>query len=112
MRYLWLIILGSLLVWAGPAFAEDDAAIFGSRCAACHGADGRARTPQGKKMKAKDLRDSRLTEAEVEQQIREGSRLKTGLSVMPAVGRDMTEAEIKATIRVVLAFRPPVESPK
>lgn len=95
-----------------PASAEEDAAVFASRCAACHGVDGRARTPQGRKIKAKDLRDSRLTEAEVERQIREGSRVKTGVSIMPAVGKDLTETEIKAAIRVVLAFRTPVESPK
>ena len=105
-------MLGLLLVCAGPVSANDDAAVFENRCAACHGTDGRARTAQGRKLKAKDLRDSRLADADLERQIREGSRIKTGLSVMPAVGNDMTDAEIAAAIRVVKAFRPPAPAAK
>ncbi len=95
-----------LLPWAVPLPAAEDAAVFEGHCAACHGTDGRARTPQGRKVKAKDLRESRLTEAEIERQIREGSRIKTGISVMPAFGHDLTDAEIQAAIRVVKSFRP------
>lgn len=92
--------------------AAEDREVFENRCAACHGIDGRARTPQGRKMKAKDLREGRLTDAEIEHQIREGSRIKTGVSVMPAVGHDMTEAEIQAAVRVVKTFRQPAATPK
>jgi len=109
MHYRWMMILGLLFGWAGLALAAEDAAVFENYCAACHGVDGRAKTAQGRKMKAKDLRDSRLTEAEIERQIREGSRIKTGVSVMPAIGKDMTDAEIAAAIRAVKAFRPPAK---
>jgi mono/diheme cytochrome c family protein len=112
MLYRWLMTLGLLLGWTLPAPADDDTAVFENRCAACHGNDGRAQTAQGRKMKAKDLRESRLSDAEIERQIREGSRVKTGVSVMPAVGKDMTEAEIQAAIRVVKAFRPPTQASK
>ncbi len=98
---------GLWFAWAGAAPAAEDAVVFENYCAACHGIDGRARTAQGRKMKAKDLRDSRLTDAEIEHQIREGSRTTTGVLKMPAVGKDMTEAEIAAAIRIVKAFRPP-----
>ena len=101
-----LLTLGLLFVWTGTLPAADDLAVFEYRCAACHGIDGRARTPQGRKMKAKDLRESRLTGAEIEKQIREGSRIKTGVSVMPALGHDLTDDEIQAAIRVVQSFRP------
>ncbi len=99
--------MGLLLAAAVRLPAVEDAAVFENHCPACHGIDGRARTAQGRKMKAKDLRESRLTDAEIERQIRDGSRTKQGVSVMPAVGKDMTEEEIKAAIRVVKAFRPP-----
>ena len=95
-----------LLAWAVPLPAAEDAVVFDNHCAACHGSDGRARTPQGRKLRAKDLRESRLADAEIERQIREGSRIKTGVSVMPAVGKDLTDAEIQAAIRVVKSFRP------
>lgn len=89
-----------------PVLAAEDREVFENYCASCHGQDGAARTAQGKKMKAHDLRESKLTDAEVERQVREGSRKKTGISVMPPVGKDFTEAEMQAVIRVVKGFRP------
>jgi mono/diheme cytochrome c family protein len=122
-RILSAFLLAGVLVL--PAFAQtsapeaapsapaaEDRAVFENNCSACHGNDGRAQTAQGRKMKAKDLRESRLTEAEIERQIREGSRTKTGVSVMPPIGRDMTDAQIQAAIRVVKSFRPPAPTPK
>ena len=105
MRFRWLIVLG-LLISGLPVLALEDREVFENNCASCHGLDGAARTAQGKKMKAHDLRESKLTDAEIERQVREGSIKKTGLSVMPPVGKDFTEAEMQAVIRVVKAFRP------
>jgi mono/diheme cytochrome c family protein len=105
MRYQWMMAVGLLLGWTVPLPAAEDTAVFENHCAACHGNDGRARTAQGRKMKAKDLRESRLTDAEIGRQVREGSRVKAGISVMPAVGKDMPDAEIDAVIRVVKTFR-------
>ena len=102
-----MLILAIMLPWTVPATAAEDAAVFENNCALCHGSDGRARTPQGRKVKAKDLRESRLTDAEIERQIREGSQIKTGVSVMPAFGRELTDAEILAAVRTVKSFRPP-----
>ncbi|MBI2497391.1 MAG: cytochrome c [Opitutae bacterium] len=105
-----LTILGLWLGWAVPLPATTDRAVFENHCAVCHGGDGRARTPQGRKLKAKDLRESRLSDAEIERQIREGSGRKTGASAMPAFGKDMTDAEIQAAVRVVKTFRAPPPS--
>jgi mono/diheme cytochrome c family protein len=96
------LFLGCAAVAMGAA---GDVTVFENNCASCHGNDGRARTPQGRKMKAKDLSESRLTDADIERQIREGSRIKTGVSVMPPFGRDLTDAEIQAAVRVVKSFR-------
>lgn len=112
MRCRRLTTLGLLFVWTISLPADEDRAVFENHCASCHGTDGRARTPQGRKMKAKDLRDSRLTDTGIERQIREGSAAKTGVSVMPAVGKDMTNAEIAAVIRFVKTYRPPAPTPK
>ena len=97
----------ALAVGAGPARAADGAAVYENNCAICHGPDGRAQTPQGKKLRAHDLRESKMTEAEIERQVREGSKNKSGAALMPAFGHDLTDAEIKAVIPKVLAFRPP-----
>ena len=112
MRHRWILTLAIMLPWAVTSRAADDATVFENNCAACHGTDGRAQTPQARKIKAKDLRESRLTDAEIERQIREGSRVKTGVSVMPAIGKDMTDAEIQAAVRVVKSFRPAAPAPR
>ena len=106
MRYRWIPLLG-LAGCAVPARAGDSPAVFENNCASCHDSDGRAQTPQGRKMKTHDLWESRLTEAEIERQIREGSRIKKGITGMPAFGRDLTDAEIQTMIVKVKLFRPP-----
>jgi mono/diheme cytochrome c family protein len=86
--------------------AADGQAVFENNCASCHGLDGRAKTPQGKKLKAHDLRESRLTDAEIEQQIRQGKQNAAGVLVMPAFGKELSEEAIAAVIVTVKGFRP------
>lgn len=105
MRRCWAVPI-LLLSFAVAAPAADDAAVFKKTCALCHGNDGSAHTPQGRKLHAKDLRESCLPDADIERQIREESRNKSGVSVMPAFGKDLTDADIQAAIRVVKSFRP------
>ena len=45
--------------------------------------------------------------APLENQIRLGSKAKTGTAIMPAFGHDLTDAEIQEAIRTVKSFRPP-----
>lgn len=40
----------------GVPVGGDGKKIYNARCAICHGVDGRGNTPQGRKVKAKDLR--------------------------------------------------------
>ena len=99
-----LLVLLALL----PAQTAADLTAFGDHCAACHGADGRARTPQGRKVKAKDLRESKLDAEGIRRQVREGSRNKSGVSVMPAFApKDLPDDELESVIRVALSFRAP-----
>jgi len=107
MRQRQLLPLALLFLWIGPVPAAENAVVFEANCAACHGADGSANTPQGRKVKARDLRASTLTDAEIERQIRDGSKSKSGSAVMPAFGRDLTDAQIQEAIRTVKSFRPP-----
>ena len=86
--------------------------VYIRRCAACHGRDGGAQTPQGRKLKARDLRASRLTDAEIERQIREGSKVKTGVAVMPPFAGELSDAEIQSAIRAVKSFRSTMSGPE
>lgn len=107
MIFRLLLLLGFAGLAGGSLPATEEAARYENLCVSCHGADGRGRTPQGRKMKAGDLRESRLTDEQIARQIRDGSPVKTGPNAMPAVGRDLTDAEIEALVSVVKAFRPP-----
>lgn len=86
--------------------AAIDSEIFENNCAACHGVDGRARTPQGKKLKARDLKESRLSDEDLLRRIREGSRTPAGSWLMPAFVDKLTPAEIEASARHAKTFRP------
>jgi cytochrome c551 len=51
-----LIVLTIAFAMSISAFAADATAdVFKSKCASCHGADGKGDTPAGKKMNVKDL---------------------------------------------------------
>ena len=107
MRPFRFFVFASASLVIASALAAENVPVFETNCVACHGADGSARTPQGRKVKARDLRVSKLTDAEIERQIREGSKNKTGTVVMPAFGRDLTDTQIQEAIRAVKSFRPP-----
>jgi len=107
MRHRRLVVLTLILPWAVLASKAENSLVFETNCTACHGADGSARTPQGRKLKAKDLRISKLADAEIDRQIRDGSKNKSGTTVMPAFGRELTDAQIQEAIRTVKSFRPP-----
>ena len=64
-RCLALTIALALLmaVTSGLARADDGEALYGERCATCHGADGRADTPAGKALKVSSLLDPKWTSA-------------------------------------------------
>jgi mono/diheme cytochrome c family protein len=44
------------MVVGGVSVGADGRKIYNARCSICHGVDGRGNTPQGRKVKAKDLR--------------------------------------------------------
>jgi mono/diheme cytochrome c family protein len=59
------IVSAMLLAAALPlsVFAADGAALFKTKCAPCHGPDGKGQTPVGKNLKVRDL-----TSAEVQKE--------------------------------------------
>ena len=65
-----------LLLLALPVAAfADSAALYKTKCAACHGPDGSGQTPVGKKLKVRDLRSEevqKLTDAEMTKSLTEG----------------------------------------
>ena len=88
--------------------AADDAAaayLYNKECAGCHGKDGKGKTPTGRKVGAKDLSQSKSTDAEMEKQIIEGKKAPNGTPAMPPFKDKLDAEEIKDLILFVKKFR-------
>jgi cytochrome c6 len=79
---------------AAAARADDGAAVYAKRCAACHGKDGKG-TPVGIKMGATDLGASKLSEAEMV------GVISSGKGKMTAFKEKLSEGEIKDVAKFV-----------
>jgi mono/diheme cytochrome c family protein len=102
--WIWLFV-SVLLSPAVSLRADDGAALFDQQCAACHGPDGKGRTPAGRKIGAKDLTASRLTDEEIERQISDGAKDKAGKVKMPPFRDQLSSSEIQALVSFVKTFR-------
>jgi mono/diheme cytochrome c family protein len=88
--------------------AADAKTNWANNCAQCHGADGSANTPMGKKLSAKDLTDPKVqaafTDAKATQSIKEGVK-QGGKPAMKAFGGKLTDDEIKALVAYVRTLK-------
>jgi mono/diheme cytochrome c family protein len=74
MKKIFVCTLLVALVIPVSVFA-DGAAIFKTKCSACHGPDGAGQTAVGKNLKLQDLRSAevqKLTDAEITKLLTEG----------------------------------------
>jgi mono/diheme cytochrome c family protein len=84
------------------AFADDGAALYKSKCASCHGADGKGQTAIGKTMKLRDLGSPEVqkqTDAELYAWTADGK------GKMPGYKSKMSESEIKALVVFMRTFK-------
>jgi len=79
--------------------------VYLKNCASCHGKDGKAQTSVAKKLGVKDLSQSKLTDEQIEQQIRDGRPADQNSAKMPAFKDRLTAEEIKSLVAVVKEFR-------
>jgi len=101
-RNLWRFSIAALAVlaaalWSTPALAAA-ADTYKSKCAMCHGADGKGDTPAGKKMGARDFASpdvQKMTDAELE------AVTAKGKNKMPAYEKTLKEAEIKDLVAYI-----------
>jgi len=90
---------------ANPGRAADGAVIYENNCAPCHGLDGKARTPAGKKLGAHDLSESKLADDAIAAQIRNGIKSPQGAEKMPAFKDRLNPEETSAVAAFVKTFR-------
>jgi len=86
-----------LLAAAAPPAASDAARVWATRCAECHGHDGRGLTGMGRRLGVKDLATTTKTQAELAADIADGIPERK----MPGYGRKLSRAEIEALARFV-----------
>jgi mono/diheme cytochrome c family protein len=81
--------------------AADGPAAFAAMCASCHGADGRPPAAMAARLGVRDLTAvefrARVTPAQVEHQVRKGSKNK----LMPAFEGAIDDAQIRAVAAFV-----------
>lgn len=98
----------ALLLATGTAHsgrAADGAIVYENHCAPCHGLDGKARTPAGRKLGARDLSESKSTDDLIVAQIRNGVKSPQGAERMPAFKERLTPEETSAVAAFVKTFR-------
>jgi cytochrome c6 len=90
-----------LMVGALSSLAEADdrsAALYKQKCAACHGADGKADTPAGKSTKVRSFNDPEVAKLGDEEL---AGVIEKGKNKMPAYGKSMKPDEIKAMVTYI-----------
>lgn len=106
-RTLAAAVLLSFAAGGFAALAADAGArpspLFRERCAKCHGEDGRAQTPKGKKLKAQDFTDPDFQQQKSDAQLVEAITNGTDKD-MPAFGKILTPQEIESLLPVVRSF--------
>jgi cytochrome c6 len=85
-----------LFLAASPVRAQNDAAsLFKSKCAACHGADGKGDTSIGKTLKIRDLHSADV-QKQTDAQITE--IITNGKAAMPAYKGKLSDGQIKELV--------------
>jgi cytochrome c6 len=81
-----------------PAGAQDAGALYKTKCAACHGADGKGDTAVGKTNKIRDL-----SSAEVQQQSDADltAVITNGKGKMPAYGKGLKADQVKDLVTFI-----------
>jgi mono/diheme cytochrome c family protein len=98
VRVIRLVVpaLGVLILLAAPLRAQDAAALYKSKCSACHAPDGTGNVPTGKALGVTDLTSAdvqKQTDAQLTDSIANGKGKK-----MPAYKGKVTDDQIKGLV--------------
>ncbi len=107
MKKTLLITVATLALAVASGHAADAKGLFESKCAKCHGADGKGETKMGKKLGIKDYSDAKvqaaLTDAAVVKAIKEGK--KDGEKVLMKPAEDVSDDDVKALATYVRSLK-------
>jgi cytochrome c6 len=100
-RSFWLrgllaaAVLGMAGLWTVPLAAQDSAGLYKSKCAMCHGADGKADTPMAKRLGVRSFASPEVQKESDAELIEITSK---GKNKMPPYGKSLKEPEIKGLV--------------
>ena len=81
-----------------PAVAQDAAALYKTKCAACHGADGKGETAIGKSNKIRDLGSA---EVQAQSDADLTTVIANGKGKMPAYGKSLKPDQVKDLVAYI-----------
>ena len=95
-------LVTAIVLWGTTAAAQDTAATYKAKCAACHGADGKGETPVGKKMGIKDLASpdvQKMSDAELTAVIADGK------DKMPSYKKSLKPDQIEDLVSYIRSLK-------
>ena len=87
----------------GDSDYDDVASVYVRHCASCHGRDGRAKTPKGKRTYARDLTGTDWQSEVSDERI--FNSIMNGRGKMPVFGKRLPEAMIDALVSYVRSLK-------
>jgi len=90
-------------VGASSAKAFEASSVFNSKCASCHGKDGRARSLHGKHEHARDLTSAEWQDSVSDERIY--NSISNGKGKMPAFKKKLSDSQIDELVNYVRRFR-------
>jgi mono/diheme cytochrome c family protein len=97
------VITALLAMGAVGAYAQGDAAaLYKSKCQACHGPDGKGDTAAGKKLGTRSFSSPEVTKTS-DQELFEIT--KKGKEKMPAYDKKLTDDQLKSLIKYIRTLK-------
>lgn len=98
-----IVVMALGFVFSTISFAADTGAdVFKTKCAACHGADGKGETTMGKNLKLKDLGSADVqskSDGDLTKLIEDGKK------PMPAYKGKLTDDQIKDVVKYIRTLK-------
>jgi cytochrome c6 len=102
IRVLFLVLAFACIASIGSFAADSGADLYKSKCASCHGADGKGDTAMGKNLKLKDLGSAdvqKQTDADLTTVIAKGKK------PMPGYEGKLTNEQIQDVVKFVRSLK-------
>jgi cytochrome c6 len=98
-----LVVLAAVFARSTGTFAADASAdLYKSKCAACHGAEGKGDTAVGKTMKVKDLA---LDEVQKQSDADLATIIEKGKNPMPGYEGKLTKEQIDGLVKYIRSLK-------